>query len=152
MPRSATVLLASITAFIVFVTPVAQAANPMDLGTEYGTMVSQAVRTLGGSFVACQGLLPASVPDTAQVACVRLPADMFGYFKMGVYGRLYEYLARGTLQVDHSWRSVGNVLEVVYSLKGGTLTAERERVGNALYGIFEFDSNAGLASATATGH
>jgi hypothetical protein len=152
VPRSATSLLAVITTFFVLATPVARAANHMDLGTEYGTMVSQAVHTLGGSFVSCQGLLTGSVPATAQVACARLPADMYGYFKMGVHGRLYEYLARGTLQVDHAWRTVGDALEVVYKLKGGTLTAERERVGSSLYAVFEYVTNAGLASAHATGH
>ncbi|MEJ2218713.1 MAG: hypothetical protein P8099_19160 [Gemmatimonadota bacterium] len=152
MPRSATSLLAVITTVIVLAAPVARAANHMDLGTVYGTMVSQAVHTVGGSFVSCKGLLTGSVPATAQVACARLPADMFGYFKMGVHGRLYEYLARGTLRVDHAWRTVGDVLEVVYGLKSGTLTAERERVGNALYGVFEYVGNAGATTASASGH
>ena len=132
--------------------PAAFAAQPMDTGTSYGTMVEQAARTLGGSPVACDGLLDAHTPSTAQAFCVRVPESMFGYFEMGVHGRLYEYLARGTLSVARTWASVGNVLRVVYDVQGGTLTVERERVGGKLYGVFLFQTHAGYASAAAPGH
>jgi len=124
----------------------------MDTGTAYGTMVEQAARTLGGSPVACDGLIDAGTPSTAQAFCVRVPESMFGYFEMGVHGRLYEYLARGTLRVARTWASVGNTLRVVYDLQGGTLSVERERVGGKLYGVFLFQTHAGYASASGSGH
>lgn len=132
--------------------PAAFAAQPMDTGTAYGTMVEQAARTLGGSPVACDGLIAAGTPSTAQAFCVRVPESMFGYFEMGVHGRLYEYLARGTLRVARTWASVGNALRVVYDLQGGTLTVERERVGGRLYGVFLYQTHAGYASASGPGH
>lgn len=132
--------------------PTALAAQPMDTGTAFGTMVEQAARTLGGSPVACDGLLDANTPSTAQALCVRVPESMFGYFEMGVHGRLYEYLARGTLRVARTWASTGNTLRVVYDVQGGTLTVERERVGGKLYGVFLFQTHAGYASAAASGH
>lgn len=135
-----------------FVSPGARAAKPLDLGTEPGTMVSQAVSTLGGTFVDCSGLVSSSVPATAQVACARIPEDMFGYFKMGVHGRLYEYLVRGTLRVASNWKSVGNVLEAVYRLQGGTLTVERERVNGNLYGIFAFEGTGAYAATSSSGN
>lgn len=145
------------TAFVLVVapwlaSPAAFAARPMDTATAYGTMVEQAARTLGGSRVACTGLLGSGTPTTDQALCVRVPEPMFGYFEMGVHGRLYEYLARGTLRVAHGWASAGNVLRVVYDVQGGTLTVERERVGGRLYGVFLFQTNAGYASANAPGH
>ena len=127
------------------------AARPMDTATAYGTMVEQAARTLGGSEVACSGLLAPSTPTADQAFCVRVPESMFGYFEMGVHGRLYEYLARGTLRVAHSWASAGNVLRVIYDVQGGTLTVERERVGGRLYGVFLFQTHAVSASAGAPG-
>ncbi len=132
--------------------PAAFAARPMDTATAYGTMVEQAARTLGGSQVACSGLLGPGTPSTDQAFCVRVPESMFGYFEMGVHGRLYEYLSRGTLHVAHSWASVGNVLRVIYDVHGGTLTIERERVSGRLYGVFLFQTHAGYASASAPGH
>lgn len=129
--------------------PVALAAQPMDTNTVYGTMAEQAVRTLGGSPVACNGLLDSGTPSAAQVLCVRVPASMFGYFKMGVHGRLYEYLSRGTLHVARSWASVGGLLRVVYDVHGGTLTVERKRVGGRLYAVFEYQPPVGYASAAA---
>ncbi|MEJ2289658.1 MAG: hypothetical protein P8Y02_13650 [Deinococcales bacterium] len=130
---------------------VAQAAQPMDTNTAYGTMVEQAVRTLGGSPVGCSGLLDSGTPSSEQVLCASVPASMFGYFKMGVHGRLYEYLSRGTLHVARSWASVGNVLRVVYDVQGGTLTVERKRVGGRIYAVFEYKAPAGYASAKAPG-
>ncbi len=115
-------------------------------------MVAQAVRTLGGTFVTCDGAVPATLPAGTRVACATVPADMFGYFKMGVHGRLYEYLDRGTLHVAKPWSASGNVLEVVYDLHGGKLTVERERSGGKIYGIFEFRPAAAVASSTAPTH
>ncbi|HKI56371.1 MAG TPA: hypothetical protein VKB31_04405 [Trueperaceae bacterium] len=152
MPRSILPPLAVIAVLAFAVLATADAAQPLDLGSEAGVMVKQAVHTLGGTFVACGSLATGALPSTAQVACARLPGDMFGYFEMGVHGRLYEYLARGTLHVSQAWHSAGAVLEVVYRLARGTLTVERERAGNALYGIFAYQSNAGYASASAAGH
>ena len=128
--------------------PLALAAQPMNTATPYGTMVEQAVHTLGGRTVACSGLADPGTPPSAQLLCARVPASMFGYFKMGVHGRLYEYLSRGTLHVAHAWASSGNVLEVTYDVKGGTLSVERKRVNGALYAVFEFQSNSTVASAS----
>ncbi len=132
-------------------TSVAQAAQPMDTNTAYGTMAEQAVRTLGGSPVACSGLLPGGTPSSTQVLCVRVPASMFGYFKMGVHGRLYEYLSRGTLKVARSWASVDGMLRVVYDVQGGTLTVERKSVGGRIYAVFEYRPPVGYASAATPG-
>ena len=129
----------------------AQAAQPMDTNTVYGTMVEQAIRTLGGSPVGCSGLLDSGTPSSDQVLCASVPASMFGYFKMGVHGRLYEYLSRGTLHVARSWASVGSVLRVVYDVHGGTLTVERKRVGGRIYAVFEYEAPTGYASAKAPG-
>ncbi len=131
--------------------PLARAAQPMDTATTYGTMVDQAVRTLGGTHVPCKGLLDAGTPASAQVYCARVPGSMFGYFRMGVHGRLYEYLARGTLKVARAWASASGVLRVVYDVAGGTLTVERKHVGGGLYAVFEFQSSAGYASAKPPG-
>lgn len=153
MSRSIAHLSIVTMAFLLLATaPVARAAKPMDMSTAYGVMVSQAVRTLGGSFVGCAGLVPGSVPDSAQVACARLPGAMFGYFKMGFHGRLYEYLTRGTLHVAHAWHAVGGLLEVAYRLQGGTLTAVRERAGSTLYGVFEFVGKAAFATTGSPGN
>lgn len=127
--------------------PAARAAQAMDTHTSYGTMTLQALHTLGGTTVRCDGLLAGSTPSSAQALCARVPASMFGYFRMGVHGRLYEYLARGTLHVARAWASVGGVLRVVYDVQGGTLSVERERVGGVLYAIFEFQPASGFASA-----
>jgi len=132
-------------------TPAAFAAQAMDTGTAYGTMVEQAARTLGGSPVACDGVLDANTPSTAQALCVRVPESMFGYFEMGVHGRLYEYLSRGTLRVARAWANAGGGLRVSYDVQGGTLTVERKRVGGRLYGIFLFQTRAGLASTSVPG-
>lgn len=130
--------------------PLALAAQPMNTATPHGTMVEQALRTLGGRPVACSGLADANTPSSAQLLCARVPASMFGYFRMGVHGRLYEYLARGTLHLVHAWASAGNVLEATYDLKGGSLKVERKRVKGVLYAVFEFQSSTSLASAPAS--
>lgn len=127
--------------------PAALAARSMDTNTVYGTMVEQALRTLGASQASCKGVVPPTAPPSAQLLCARVPASMFGYFKMGVHGRLYEYLARGTLHVAHAWASSGNVLKVSYDLHGGTLTVERKRVDGVLYAVFQYVSTSGLASS-----
>lgn len=152
MLRSLATPLAFAVALTLVAAPAARAAGQLDLGSEVGVMVSQAAHTLGGSFVDCGGLLGGRVPDTAQVACAELPADMFGYFEMGVHGRLYEYLERGTLRVADAWHSAGDLLEVSYDLHGGTLTVERERVGGRLYAVFEFTGSARYASADSGGN
>ena len=130
--------------------PLAFAAQPMNTATPHGTMVEQALHTLGGSPVACSGLADPGTPSSAQLLCARVPASMFGYFKMGVHGRLYEYLSRGTLHVAHAWASSGNVLKVTYDLQGGTLTVERKRVNGVLYAVFEFQKSNNLASAASS--
>jgi len=152
MPSSLSRRFLGVVACWLFIVPVAWAAQPMNTNAAYGTMVDQAVRTLGGRAVGCDGLLDSGTSSATQVLCASVPESMFGYFKMGVHGRLYEYLARGTLSVARAWASAGSVLRVVYDVQGGTLTVERKRVGGKLYAVFEFQSRAGYASASASGH
>lgn len=150
-------LLALAAMFAVLALPAARAQQAMNLGSEYGIMVTQAVHTLGGTFVTCDSLPGAALPTsaraaTAQVACARLPSDMLGYFRLGVHGRLYGYLARGTLRVARRWQTVGNHLEVVYDVQGGTLTVEREQAGSQLFAVFAFVGNPKEASSRPPGH
>jgi hypothetical protein len=125
----------------------AWAAHDMVMTTAYGTMVEQVLATIGGTQVNCKGLLDSAEMDSAQVLCARLPAAMAGYVREGVHGRLYEYLARGTLHLARAWATVGNALRVVYEVQGGTLTIERVRASGHLYIVFEFQRGAGLAAA-----
>lgn len=151
MPRAFVPVVILIVVLAVAAGSGAHAATPLALGSQPGTMASQAVRTLGGHFVNCTGLLPGSVPEGAQVACARLPQDMFAYFETGVHGRLYGYLSHGTLHVVRDWHAVGNVLEVEYTLPGGTLTVARERVSGTLYAVFAYQGSSTLASSRHAG-
>jgi hypothetical protein len=145
-------LLAMAAAIAMLGSPAAHAQRSMNLGSEYGIMVSQAVHTIGGIFVDCSSLPGRSWPASAQVACARLPRGVYGYFRLGVHGRLYGYLSRGALRVVSPWHTVGNNLEVVYDVQGGTLTVEREWDGGSLYAVFEYLGNLTRASSKVPGH
>jgi len=118
--------------------PAGRAATPIAESSPHGVMMLQVLHTLGAWVVPCAPLGTRGDAGHGEVTCARVPGSMYGFFREAVHGRLYEYLSRKTLAVEHDWSSDGDVLSVAYAVDGGTFTISRERVNGVIYAVFRY--------------
>jgi len=98
----------------------------------------QAIEVVGGNLVDCDGLPFTNQEFASEVSCARVPQGMYRHLRVAIQGRLYEYLERGTLQVNSDWDLEREDQRVEYLVDEGTMVIDRQQHEGVAYVVFRF--------------